>query len=131
MLYVYYETKNRSDKIKIILNKREIILIKKNINFQVKMTVRPSRSSAVKFMTATPAPPKRQQVFGNVEKENIEEDNVDSKSTKRKLSMSFDDENDENSPKKLKIETEKAEERKSFEGNQLVTGDLGRFCSIM
>ena len=95
------------------------------------MTVRPSRSSAVKFMTATPAPPKRQQVFGNVEKENIEEDNVDSKSTKRKLSMSFDDENDENSPKKLKIETEKAEERKSFEGHQLVTGDLGRFCSIM
>ena len=87
------------------------------------MTVRPSRSSAVKFMTATPAPPKRQPIF-----ENVEEDNVDSKSTKRKLSMSFDDENDENSPKKLKIEniekTEKVaktEERTSFEGNQFVT----------
>ena len=89
------------------------------------MTVRPSRSSAVKFMTATPAPPKRHLIV-----ETVEEDNVDSKSTKRKLSMSFADENDENSPKKLKTEKTE-EEQKPFESNQLVTGDLGRFCTIM
>ena len=94
----------------------------------VKLTVRPSKGAVVQFMTATPAP-KRLLRSSKVDKEQRD---VAVPSMKRKLSLSFDDDDNENvEPKKLKTEVVAATVQTHFEENHLVTGGLGKLCAIM
>lgn len=108
----------------------------------VKLSFLPSRAEAVKFMTATPAPQKRLLRSAKIE---LKRDDVETEAavastsapmtTKRKLSMSFEDENDENVEqhvaKKAKTGASEAKLQPVVEDSQLMTGGLGKLCVIM
>ena len=105
----------------------------------VKLSFLPSRAEAVKFMTATPAPPKRLLRSAKIE---LKHNDVESEpavaptpmTTKRKLSMSFEDDNDENLEQNVakKAKTETSETKlQPVDDTQLVTGGLGKLCAIM
>ena len=102
----------------------------------MKLNVRPNRSSAATFVTGTPAPTKRQKIVSTVNNENVDDNTDSAKPIKRKLSMSLDDdvenmENVENAPKKFKATEDNDTSLVGNSGNQLVTGALGDFCTIM
>jgi len=104
----------------------------------VKLSFLPSRAEAVKFMTATPAPPRRLLRSAKVELDHEKVDNgrgvvPTPVTTKRKLSMSFEDDNDENvehAAKKAKTETS-TKLQPVVDDSQLMTGGLGKICAIM
>ena len=90
-------------------------------------------------MTATPAPPKRLLRSAKIE---LKHNDVESEpavaptpmTTKRKLSMSFEDDNDENLEQNVakKAKTETSETKlQPVDDTQLVTGGLGKLCAIM
>ena len=119
----------------------------------VKLNIRPSRTTATTFITATPAPLRRTRtsataaaVFAAENASVSAAENVDvcdstTKLTKRKLSMTVDDDEsedaenaeesvfaEENVSKKQKLSEEPV---KAYEGSHWITGDLGKLCVIM
>ena len=114
----------------------------------VKLNIQPSRTTAPTFITATPAPLRRTRTFATAAAENASvsaAENVDvcdstTKSIKRKLSMTVDEESDdaENAVESVFAEEGVSKKQKLSDestvangGAHWITGDLGKLCVIM